>query len=35
MFDPKKYPPDWLAISRRIRIRAGWRCEGSPARNRQ
>ena len=29
--DRKKYPPDWEAISLRIRTRAGWRCEGSPA----
>lgn len=23
----KRYPPDWKAISRRIKERAGWRCE--------
>ncbi len=27
----KLYPPDWAAISREVRERAGWRCEGSPA----
>lgn len=26
-----RYPKDWRAISRRIRERAGDRCEGSPA----
>ena len=26
-----RYPKDWKAISRRIRERAGNRCEGSPA----
>ena len=26
-----RYPSDWPAISRRIRVRAGDRCEGSPA----
>lgn len=26
-----RYPKDWKAISLRIRERAGWRCEGSPA----
>ncbi|MFZ2869640.1 hypothetical protein [Zavarzinia sp.] len=26
-----RYPKDWPAISRRIRERAGSRCEGSPA----
>jgi hypothetical protein len=34
-FDRSKYPPDWEAISLRIKERAGWRCEcagecGSP-----
>jgi hypothetical protein len=27
----KRYPADWPAISRAIKTRAGWRCEGSPA----
>jgi|ERR1700685_388687 len=27
----ERYPKDWPAISKRIRERAGWRCEGSPA----
>lgn len=27
----KLYPKDWPEISRRVRDRAGWRCEGSPA----
>jgi hypothetical protein len=26
-----RYPKDWHAISTRIKQRAGWRCEGSPA----
>lgn len=26
-FDRSKYPPDWTAISRRVREDAGWRCE--------
>lgn len=26
-----RYPKDWSVISVRIRERAGWRCEGSPA----
>lgn len=26
-----RYPTDWKAISLRIRERANWRCEGSPA----
>jgi 5-methylcytosine-specific restriction endonuclease McrA len=26
-----RYPKDWPQISQRIRERAGWRCEGSPA----
>lgn len=30
-FDPSRYPPDWPAISLRIRALAGFRCEGSPA----
>lgn len=25
------YPQDWSGISRRVREKAGWRCEGSPA----
>ena len=25
------YPDDWKDISLRIRVRAAWRCEGSPA----
>lgn len=25
--DRSKYPPDWKAISLRIRERAGWKCE--------
>lgn len=25
-----RYPPDWKAISRQIKERAGWCCEGSP-----
>lgn len=25
-----RYPKDWKAISREVRERAGWRCEGSP-----
>lgn len=30
--DRSKYPPDWEAISKRVRFgRAGGRCEGSPA----
>ncbi len=29
-FDRKKYPEDWNEISRRIRARAGGRCEGPP-----
>lgn len=27
-FDRRRYPPDWPAISRRIRDRSGGRCEG-------
>lgn len=26
-----RYPKDWPAIADRIKERAGWRCEGSPA----
>ena len=26
-----RYPKDWRLIADRIRVRAGWRCEGSPA----
>lgn len=26
-----RYPDDWPAISLKVRERAGWRCEGSPA----
>lgn len=26
-----RYPADWPAISRAVKDRAGWRCEGSPA----
>lgn len=26
-----RYPKNWQAISRRMRVLAGWRCEGSPA----
>ncbi len=26
-----RYPKDWKIISLRIRERAGWKCEGSPA----
>lgn len=26
-----RYPKDWKQISLRIREKAGWRCEGSPA----
>lgn len=26
----KLYPPDWKAISQRVKDRADWRCEGSP-----
>lgn len=29
--DYSNYPGDWLAISKRIRERADWRCEGSSA----
>ena len=29
--DLSRYPPDWPEISRRVRERAGNRCEGSPA----
>ena len=29
--DRARYPADWTRISLRIRARAGWRCEGSPA----
>jgi hypothetical protein len=25
-----RYPADWKAISREVRERSGWRCEGSP-----
>lgn len=25
------YPPDWPAISRAVKRRAAWRCQGSPA----
>lgn len=28
----KRYPPDWRAISLRIKDRARWRCEGIPGR---
>lgn len=32
MFDPKRYPVNWKEISHYIRfVRAGGRCEGSPA----
>lgn len=31
-FNRKKYPPDWPAISKRIRARAAGRCEGPPGR---
>jgi hypothetical protein len=34
-FDPRAYPADWKAISRRIRDRAGWRCEWCGAENGQ
>lgn len=30
--DRREYPPDWPAISRRIRERAGGKCEWCPAR---
>ena len=26
-----RYPKDWPEISRRVRARANWQCEGSPA----
>jgi hypothetical protein len=26
----RRYPPDWPQISRDVKERAGWRCEGSP-----
>lgn len=29
--DPSRYPANWKEISLSIKIRAGWRCEGSPA----
>lgn len=32
-FDPKRYPPDWRAISRRIRERDGHRCKWCGLRN--
>jgi len=28
--DRTKYPPNWPEISRAVRARANWRCEGSP-----
>jgi hypothetical protein len=31
-FNRKKYPPEWPAISKRIRARAHGRCEGPPGR---
>ena len=32
-FQRERYPPDWPAISLRIRTRAGWRCEWCGAEN--
>jgi hypothetical protein len=32
-FDRKKYPPDWPAISKKIRARAAGRCEGPAGRD--
>lgn len=26
----RRYPADWATISRGVKERAGWRCEGSP-----
>jgi hypothetical protein len=28
--DRERYPRDWPAISRRVRVLAGWACEGVP-----
>jgi len=30
-FDRSLYPANWKEISKQIKDRAGWRCEGSPA----
>jgi len=30
-YNRHNYPPDWEQISHRIKCRARWKCEGSPA----